>query len=667
MRDILVTPQVSIVVLGGALLLAIAIPFASVGPFRLGIWHQVEGVILGLHLAGALGCIGLVALARSGGRARVLAAVSHPLAVLPLALALWSVLTAGFVKLPGLSLFGAVETGEGAIWYFDLAILIAVTIILKRQRPWSRIVPGAATAATVAIAVLQLSASPGSQYLPYSFTDYLAIHGLFLGAILVGWRFPPIPVGIRAASVAILTLGLIWLSENRAAQLLAIVAGLAFCVWFASGFRKWPEELLRRTASAVSVAVAVSVTAGPFLVSDFTSVLATRARLFGVAVNAIVDHPASLIAGFGWGAVTDLNFEYLHLDTAALASRNAIAGPTGEMLHFHSHNTFLEAFLSAGMVGLCLSLAIVAAPPLVAARRMIVPAAMLAFVFAGVAAMWFQLAASLPLMAVAFAGLTGRAMSHRWRSGARRIAPSLVPSLIAVGALQAFGVFVQYDVARRSQVDPWTTEGAGRTVACKTLMDDYGRGGRHLAFAAGNVRNRLVAVADAGAAVSPEVAALFDAYICATDRWLTEPRLLQVAAASLSARTDLAFRLWDPVYGPLRNRALGNWEDHVLGFLDLAPERTDAARHYFYWRLALGDTPAASALAEKILGRRPGDPIGLWFKGLALSRDPSRREEARVVIVSALKNGATKMVDIDPDFLRAMGIEVFFPDQQFEE
>lgn len=668
MRDTVTRPNARIAVLVGAIVLAIAIPFSSIGPFRLGIWHQVEGVILGLHLAGLTGSLGFVVLACSRYRPCVLAAISHPFAVMPLLLAIWSVLTAGFVKLPGLSLFGAVETGEGAIWYFDLAILIAAAIFLKRHKPsWSIIVPFTATFVTIVIAALQLSASYGSKFLPYSFTDYLAIHGLFLGAILIGWKFPPTSGLIRTGTAAALALGLIVLAENRAALFLAIAAALAGGAWFAWGPKKWSNERLRRIASAASIAVAVVVTASPFLVSNVTSILETRARLFGVAVTAMANHPASLITGFGWGSATDLNFEYLHLDTAALVSRSTITGPTGEMLHFHSHNTFIEAFLSAGVIGLCLSLAVVAVLPLVAARRAIVPATALAVVFAGVAAMWFQLAASLPLMAVAFAGLSGRAISKPWRSGARRFAPLLVPGLIAVGAFQAFGAFGQYDVARRSQFDPWAIGSIPNAIDCSTLMNDYGRGGRHLAFAAGNVRNRLVAVANAGLAVSPDVATLLDAYVCATDRWMAEPKLLQVAAMSLSARTDLAFRLWDPIYEPLRNRALNSWEDHVLRFLNVAPERTDVARHYFYWRMALGDVHAALGLAEEILARRPGDPIGMWFKGLALSRDPSRREEARAVIVEALKKGTAKMVDIDPDFLSAMGIAIFFPDQEFEE
>ncbi len=101
---------------GGGIVIAVLSPFAAYLPWPLGVWPKVEPTIILLH-AGALicaaglgaACLGIACLggARSAGRRDAMTALMHPLVLICLAIAAWSIAVAPFSRFPILSIVGS--------------------------------------------------------------------------------------------------------------------------------------------------------------------------------------------------------------------------------------------------------------------------------------------------------------------------------------------------------------------------------------------------------------------------------------------------------------------------------------------------------------------------------------------------------------------------------
>ncbi len=105
------------------ILLPWSIIFAS-PQFHIGYWGQVEGMIVFSHFSSALLALFFINIGYKHKEFRHI--FVHPLVLLPFLIGSYSVLSALFQRLPVLSLYGSPQLGEGAFWYFSLALFTAL-------------------------------------------------------------------------------------------------------------------------------------------------------------------------------------------------------------------------------------------------------------------------------------------------------------------------------------------------------------------------------------------------------------------------------------------------------------------------------------------------------------------------------------------------------------
>ncbi len=641
--------RVGVLVIGLALAAGLAIVFLALPPFQTGIWIQSEPVGLALHAVAALAALGL-ALALFGGSRAAGAAIRHPFVLLPGALGLCGLALAPSVDIPLLSWFGTPELGEGIAGHFDLAALIAGSLVMRRYRRLRRGLAWIALAGATGAAALTVHTEARWAWAPFWFYDYLAFYGIFVTVILLG-ALRPRAMPWRLAVVAY-GFAVVVLSGNRAAIVLALV--LVPAVW--GGL--W---LLRRRAAVARWLAAAGVAAMPLVMipaviqGGESGIASLHSRLLHLEVsgNALRDAPLLLINGQGWGRHGDrVNVDLPARSVDFLADRNVGADwdAVSKQVHFHSHHFLVEALLSVGVLGLLLAWAIPVALPLCCRRERIAEAGAFAVLSAALFSLWFQLPGSVPYMALAFAAIARPGHARPTPARARSVAATImfaVAIILAATAISGTRVAATMFEAARANRD--TEPLAAKALAdCGRFLTDSGRGGVHLATLFRSFTVNLTAkLAEGRAILDQDVARLRD-YICAYRREMTGGRpSWRLASVGLIVRSELAFVLDDPKLKPVANEFLADWGTALGNYLARARRRGDMAVPYLSWRLAAGDDAAVVAMASRILAGDRDDPVGLWFSGTVLIATPETAAEGIARMRRALALGLERIMPVD--------------------
>ena len=642
--------RVGVLVIWLALAAGLAIVFLALPPFQTGIWIQSEPVGLALHAVAALAALGL-ALALFGGSRAAGAAIRHPFVFLPGALGLCGLALAPSVDIPMLSWFGTPELGEGIAGHFDLAVLIAGSLVMRRYRRLRRGLAWIALAGTTGVAALTVHTEARWAWAPFWFYDYLAFYGIFLTVILLGAlrsRAMPWRLAVVAYGFAVVVL-----SGNRAAIVLALV--IVPAVWGSL----W---LLRRRATVARWLAAAGVAAVPLVMipavihgGGDSGVASLHSRLLHleVAGDALRHAPSLLINGQGWGrhgdrvnvdlparSVDFLTDQYVGADWDAVSKQ----------VHFHSHHFLVEALLSVGVLGLLLAWAIPVALPLCCRPERIAEAGAFAALSAALFSLWFQLPGSVPYMALAFAAIArpghGRPAPARARfvGATLALATAVVLTVTAISGARVAATMFEAAHANRD-TEPLS---ADALADCGHFLTDSGRGGVHLATLFRSFTVDLAAkMADGRPILVQDVARLRD-YICAYRREITGGRpSWRLASVGLIVRSELAFALDDPKLKPVANEFLPDWGTALGDYLARARRRGDMAVPYLSWRLAAGDDDAVVAMASRILAGDRDDPVGLWFSGTVLIATPETAAEGIARMRRALALGLERVMPVD--------------------
>jgi hypothetical protein len=130
----------------------------------------------------------------------------------------------------------------------------------------------------------------------------------------------------------------------------------------------------------------------------------------------------------------------------------------------------------------------------------------------------------------------------------------------------------------------------------------------------------------------------------------TRTPVLVMSGLSLFAMTDITKELeWLALPPEKRDRLWSEWADRMYR---LAPSRTDALIPYFSHLLVERRSDRVAAHTRRILADRPGDPVGLYFAGAALTADPvpARKAEGLRQIGAAVAAGIEQFMPV-PDWL----------------
>lgn len=608
-------------------------------PLALGVWFQSEPTVLALYIAGGLAFLAMAAAGAAGAPINV-----HPALVSLPALAIWSGLASLGQPLPMRSWLGTPETGQGV---FSLLAVTGLAMLAGRlwRLPWPRkILMGIALAAGAILTVLDLALPRDHALRPDAWPEYGAFVGLFLLVALSclpgrGRRFHR-----WTAIAAGLALAMVLASRNRTAWALAVYAPLLWLVVSRLG-RRLPIRHTRRLAAVLVLLtpIAVGVTMVALGAAGIDASTTGRLMMDRVALARLQAEPMVLLQGVGWGSFNDTLLSYLNVDgTRYYQGGVAVPGWEGTNAGaFHIHNEALEVLLDTGLPGFTLAgLFVLLLAALAPRRRFAVTAALWSAVI-GLTGAWFLLPACLPFAALAVGATTAGGRRRRpWRWLAAAL------PLLAAATLGA-GAFFQYQSARNGETLMAAIAGPAPATLPADLFNDYGRGGPYLWWSTLSLGVDLSGRAQAGLPLGRDKLAWLTYLLKAGDDKVAQGRgSNRLASLPPAIRGDLAVGRSGGEFAAFEGAQLPLWRQSLTRLLQLAPPRSDLAIPFLEYSIQRGDHQAAATFAREILARRPADPVGHWFLGLAgIDAQPSFDEALRHLAV-AIEQGIDRFLPV---------------------
>ena len=619
-----------------AFLLGIALPLASLPPFRLGYWDSAEPLVIGFHACAGLAALGLAMASLRAGDL-VTAALRTPVVILPLALGALSLLVAPFTQAPLLSALGAPQSGQGALWYLEFGTLIWAARVLRTHGPWMALQRLAISVVLVVAAIKGFDwwwERQGGNHL----LIWVAAYYAWLGLALPAFTNDAEPLWRRLGWVAALAVLLAGRSATAAAAAALAVALMAMAA--VAGRLFAPRKLAGAAVSLIALVTAPLLLLTAPALSSIASLADRHSLLMMVDAALRSWQPETWLTGVGWGRTQDTFHANLASSGQVLWDNSWIFMSSD---YFHSHTAMAEALLSVGIPGLLLAAAwfpaiVAGAEP---SKRNLATA--LAAALAVLSSLWFQLVLSLPLTALAVAALAPPLPA----AGERRIPRRLSATLLCAAALTFLGVGLRlYSHARdlaATQADLMAWSATPRSFPTDPRDSDLA--------AAAMIRDafwRLETVA------SP---AERDRALPATRMMVehlgrrlptTGTTLLPVTALSLQAQVQFVGSLgWLAEKLPDIEAQWGPWLDRAL---TMTPTRTDLAIPYLT-RLAMsGRMEELATRTAKILRAAPRDPVGLHFQGLLQVQhpDPAVKRQGLEALRASIDAGIGHLMPLDP-------------------
>tara|TARA_B100000686_G_scaffold149590_1_gene156865 strand:- start:27705 stop:29768 length:2064 start_codon:yes stop_codon:yes gene_type:complete len=340
------------------------IVFAS-PQFHIGYWGQVEGMIVYSYFLAALTSLLLIRIGYSKEKYRVL--LAHPLILIPILVGMYSIVSSFFQNLPVLALYGSPQIGQGAFWYFSIAIFTAFYSYLIDSDKWKYIL-----LFNLFIVVLVISIGSfypvitGVEISFFGFNDWLALYytSLFIFIYYVIGLKKNFPYFDIYSLILFFLLGpLFWIIDNNSAIALWLLIFLFWAMWLIvnklkiieTKYIKFLLNPLFFTLIPISLSILMVVSSYIFWdgVTDQTDIitnelghlatLVARGSIIRVLLDHLMDFKA-IIFGYGWGSISELLISSFTPEVFYQIN-------TGNRVHFHTHNELFEHFFSIGLIG----------------------------------------------------------------------------------------------------------------------------------------------------------------------------------------------------------------------------------------------------------------------------------------------------------------------------
>ncbi|OSM01917.1 hypothetical protein [Magnetofaba australis] len=617
--------------------LGVAAGLAALPLFAVGVLNDTEPVIIAFFAAGGVCWLGL--LLRPAP-----APLAHPLALAPLALGLWSLLTAPWALFPVTTILGPPQSGEGALWSLCAAGAAAAALALRdHPRLWRGLLLWCAVIAA-AQALLSIGNNPHLRHLGlpieagalYGYNDYLAYFVPALAALAASHSCARgLAAGLWASAAAALLI-----AQNGAAigfSLVLLPAALLLA-------RRAPAAALspgvhrrwRRMAAAATLLPPLALYGAIHHSELLAAVESLRSRqvLHGVLTASLWDAPWAWLHGHGWGHFAD----YLARNLDAAGVRLVDTDWRDVAIdQFHSHHRLLEALFAGGLPAAVLSALTLLLIPLCAAPQRLWSATAFALFVAALDGLWFQTPGTVFALALAGIALTRAdcAPPRHARLFTRPAVASVITAALALTLLAGAGA--AYDSAQRMAALAQRLEAPDARLTAPPPTR-----------AAPVALTRLVArLADA--ATPPSAAQR--AWLRQLDAGDSLP--LHIALINVYAR--LALRPASPAEALTEGEA-AHWRRLTLETLDLAPARLDLAAIHLNWLIAQHATQQMTPLLARMAARAPQHPVTLWFEGIRGLDSPlaQTRQQALAALRQSLARGVERYMAVDAQLKRLL-------------
>lgn len=627
-----------------ALAAGLFIPFLSLPPFALGYWEKAEPLVVALH---AVAAIAALALAWEGGSdaGGLSYRLRQPVVAAPAAIGVLSLALAPLTELPVLSLLGAPQSGQGGLWFLDMAVLAAAAAMVRENSAlWRRLY------VVAVIAALGIAALKGWDWYaertgrPHLLIWVAAYYGWLAAPLLVLTAdLRPAPRLLKAGALAAAILVIV-ASRNATAMAAAVPAAiLAGAAWLP--LRKPGGDRLVRWSGIAAVTllmVAVPLALmGVGAVHTIASLDDRRSLLAMLARAAEAGRGQAWLTGNGWGRVQDTYQAQLTASGQRLWDDSWIFMQSD---YFHAHNVLAEAFNALGVVGVVLMLALAAAPLVGSCRSRLPVACGFAVWTSLLGSLWFSLALSLPATAMALAVFT-RPMSPIARVGGRRSLLAALLAALSLAQLASAAALYRQGV----QFGDFRQQIARHIAVSQAVPTDFRGGDLAVAEILRDTFNHLETVG----APEPQALSMARELVSVLHQRIptTVTPLLPVTGLSLMAQSQMTDGL--PWLADMTG-GVDAWRTWLDRALLMMPARTDLAIPYLSVQAGRGNLPEVHRLASAMLERRADDPVGLYFMGLINVQQPGGQDLGRDQLRRSLGGGMDRLMPIDPALRRLL-------------
>lgn len=615
----------------------------AIRPLAQGYWFQIEGPMFTLSILSLLTLFGL--------KTR---ALQHPAAMIPLALALLSLLLLPFATVPLISLLGTPELGEGILWFISAGILSALTNQIS-EHDLARKIVGLS-------ALLSLSINASLMLIhwdkPYYFDDYLAFSTLFTVLILANtWKIHTQKI-FYLPLLAYTTL-ILYLVDNKTALALWCIGLPAHYVFFI--FLKKQSFTQQKKIATLFVFL------GPLLIwlilgflnhsslielGGKRETLWSRYQLSSVVVQTLQKNPSEWLTGRGWGAYPDASIASLDIERSPLHQNDEKSHYTlWEFLFdrnpFHSHNELSEALLSSGILGMILMALWYGLPPLLSTQATLPLYTLIGGITLCLGSLWFQVPTTLPFMAIALGSIPSH-FHFRWISDffiKWVIKPVLFFTLI-IGAYHQLQNLRHNEPLKRTPLYESMT-----ASACGDHLVNFNAGGYLLIQYFRDLEKAFKTLNKEELALHQMPERLRWIH-CVVDRQWEHNPSLRLMSSDLITYSDWAFFEDDPERIP--PWIFQGWENKIHRWLSVAPNRTDLIAPYLMWQLTNGQEAQIQPLLNRILKDNPNDPVGLWFSGIALLNDEKTATLGQRRMQRALLLGIDRIIPVEKSLIEQL-------------
>ena len=643
-----------------------------------GTWPQSESVMAGVLFLAVFPTIGL--LIRLWRSPCLESHYFNPLVFLPFLIGALSLVLLPFDDLPVRSFLGAVRSGEGAVWWLSLSTFSAASIMMWKLNVWRQALIAAAIASFVACFALSMIHRVFETYFaPLYFTDYLAFAFVCLIPVIYPFFAKQESRWLKWLLFYLVLNGVMILSDNKAMMVYAMFMPLV--LWGGWALTVKRGVIQDRLSYAVILLIptggilfflglsALFQTEGfyAFSSSGAFRTVASRAYLVDVSFQALVDHPARFLTGFGWGSFVDHITQY---QPAQWIDFTQITGKQWDGFskdHFHSHNMFIETMNALGITGLVLLVLYFAAFPVVAAASVKKAAFMMSAGLMIWGSFWFFMPNLFAFMVFAAASVSGRyyplwaAYKH-----SKLLKGAIAACLCAIAALQLLAFWMIFDTARMTDTyDPAPISVETAQTDCPSEYRDYGAGGLHLSRIILDRLRYTVDLADTqtpssvpkeGPEAIPDHVRSLNSLFCQAGHYIQHNESTdRLVVAHLLMRGEILLGLMPYIDEETKAYYERGWEDELLRWLERVPARADLATPFFLYNLSEGQEELSVDVAALIHQQTPHHPLGLWFKGLYLLQDDKTVADGIGMMRAALENGIERFIPVDAEVKAMIG------------
>lgn len=619
----------------------------------------------------------VLAIIAAGRHGPLLRSISlHPFVLIPFAIGAFSVLIMPFQDLPIRHLLGAPQTAEGTALWLSWSIMTAAGILLWKTKIWKHALVGMSVVSLLLLfGGILLNEFTGFIYTAFHFADFTAAS--FFALLPLCWpyfyRLQRSLPSARAKQLAWLGAYIVFncfvfFTKNKVAILYAVagIPALLALLYLLSRMTKAPSAhakilsllLVLIPLSALGFYLLMGIffrTQGfyPLEEIEIFNTMASRSFLISAGLQDSFSTLKAFLIGTGWGTFTEHLTRHMPLEWVNL---NLFFGEQWDGIttdHFHSHNLFAESFMAIGLPGLLLTLLLFAGIPLFATKKAFTPAIIFSGGLLAVSSFWFFLMPNIPLVAFAFAAcakirpVKGFAFINKFVT---------IAAFIAMAVLLLFSSAAVLQAGISSRIEATPQLGAAVKDVCPTAFDDFGAGGLHLAQTlTGPLRAvGFIRLENPNAYTREDITTMIgttNQVFCQTAAYAEryDGRIShRLLVARLIVRGEMLIGFTDYLDPQTVALYANGWKEELETWLDKVPTRPDMAVTFLSWSLAQGHEDNVLSIAQKLRAHNPEDPVGLWFEGIVLTGQPERAQEGIELMRRALKNGAERMMTIDP-------------------